>query len=99
MSNDIDLKDFIRDIPDFPKPGIIFKDITPILKDPDLFSKTIDIFADRYKDRRVDAVLSGDADIASGIGHRGRDRINEEGSAEAREWDSVLAIIFMANAQ
>jgi peptide/nickel transport system substrate-binding protein len=55
--------------------------------------------AERDSEKRVDAVLNGEADIASGIGLLGRDRINEGGDAEAREWDSGLAIIFMANAQ
>lgn len=47
----------IRDIPDFPKPGIIFKDITPLLADGKLFTKTIDLLADRYRDQRVDTIL------------------------------------------
>jgi adenine phosphoribosyltransferase len=41
------IRDAIRDIPDFPKPGIIFKDITPILKDPALFKATNDILAEQ----------------------------------------------------
>jgi len=48
--------------------------------------------------KRVDAVLNGEADIASGIGIQGRGRIEEEGGASVREWDSGLAIIFMINA-
>jgi len=49
-------------------------------------------------ERRVEAVLSGEADIASGIGIEGWRRITEDGGALAREWESGLAIIFMANA-
>ncbi|WP_428264025.1 adenine phosphoribosyltransferase [Haliangium sp.] len=41
------IKDAIRDIPDFPKPGILFKDITPLLADPTLFGRTIDMLAER----------------------------------------------------
>jgi adenine phosphoribosyltransferase len=41
------IRQAIRDIPDFPKPGILFKDITPILKDPDLFKATNDILAEQ----------------------------------------------------
>jgi adenine phosphoribosyltransferase len=41
----MDLKPFIRDIPDFPKPGILFKDITPLLKDPGAFRESIDQLA------------------------------------------------------
>ena len=37
-----DLQAFIRDIPDFPKPGILFKDITPLLKSPEAFKATVD---------------------------------------------------------
>jgi adenine phosphoribosyltransferase len=47
----------IRDIPDFPKPGIVFKDITPLLSNGQLFGRTIDILADRYHSQKVDAVL------------------------------------------
>lgn len=50
------LKSVIRDIKDFPKPGIIFKDVTPIFKDPDLCSKVVDAFADRLKHLQIDAV-------------------------------------------
>ena len=44
------VKKAIRDIPDFPKKGIIFKDITTILNDGELFSEVVDYFADKYKD-------------------------------------------------
>lgn len=50
------LKSVIRDIKDFPKPGIIFKDVTPIFKDPDLCSKVVDAFAGRLKHLQIDAV-------------------------------------------
>ncbi len=51
------LKETIRDIPDFPKPGILFKDITPVLADPELLGAIIDHFAKRYADARIDAVV------------------------------------------
>jgi len=44
------VKKAIRDVPDFPKKGIIFKDITTLLNQGDLFSKVIDYFAEKYKD-------------------------------------------------
>lgn len=47
----------IRDIPDFPKPGIVFKDITPLLSDGRLFAKTIDLLAERYRGEKIDTVL------------------------------------------
>jgi peptide/nickel transport system substrate-binding protein len=49
-------------------------------------------------ERRVEALLNGEADIAVDIGIEGSRRISEDGRALAREWDSGLAIIFMANA-
>jgi len=51
------LKETIRNIHDFPKPGIIFKDITPILKDHQLCSDIVNAFADRCKDLKLDAVV------------------------------------------
>jgi len=50
------IKSAIRDIPDFPKPGIIFKDITPILKDPQLCENIVNAFAEQLKDTRIDAI-------------------------------------------
>ena len=51
-----DLTAAIRDIPDFPKPGIVFKDITPVLTDPKLFAQAVDLFADRHKDTGLDKI-------------------------------------------
>ena len=51
------IRQAIRDVPDFPKPGIVFKDITPLLGNGPLFVKTINILADRYRDQRVDTIL------------------------------------------
>lgn len=56
-----ELKSGIRDIPDFPKAGIIFKDITPLLKDKDLFKKAIDEIAKQYKDKSIDLVACVEA--------------------------------------
>lgn len=50
------IKSAIRDIRDFPKPGIIFKDITPILKDPVLCDGILDAFAEQLKDTCIDVV-------------------------------------------
>ncbi|MGH7827120.1 MAG: adenine phosphoribosyltransferase [Candidatus Binatia bacterium] len=51
------IRSAIRDIPNFPKPGIVFRDITPLLGNGPLFGKTIDLLADRYRGERVDTVL------------------------------------------
>lgn len=53
-----DLESLIRDIPDFPKPGIVFKDITPLLGDPDGFRQSIELLANSIKDVPCD-VLAG----------------------------------------
>ncbi len=50
------LKNAIRDIPDFPKPGIIFKDITPILKDPVLCTEIVEAFASRIDADSIDVI-------------------------------------------
>ena len=58
MSDDIaSIRQAIRDIPNFPKPGIVFKDITPLLAQGPLFAKTIDLFAERYRGQTVDTIL------------------------------------------
>lgn len=52
------IKNSIRDIPDFPKPGIVFKDITPLLNDPVAFKKTIDAFEEKLKGVKVDRIVA-----------------------------------------
>jgi adenine phosphoribosyltransferase len=55
------LKDHVRDIPDFPSPGIVFKDITPLLADVDAFRFTVDAIADHFEDTEIDRVLGVEA--------------------------------------
>ena len=57
------LKNSIRNIPDYPKPVIQFKDITPILQDPALFGNVIDIFHDKYKSEKIDVIGSSLSDL------------------------------------
>ncbi len=52
----MNLKQYIRDIPDFPKPGIMFKDITPLLAVPRALTTTIDVLAARYPPDTIDAI-------------------------------------------
>ena len=54
----MNLKDYIRDIPDFPEPGILFRDITPLLRNPDAFNHTIDGLAERCEGQEVDAIVA-----------------------------------------
>src|SRR5687768_15836844 len=57
----LDLKTFIRDIPDFPKPGIVFKDITPLLGSPAAFKEAIRRMASHYSGRKIDAIVAAEA--------------------------------------
>lgn len=57
----MNLESYIRDVPDFPKPGIIFKDITPLLASPDGFKAAIDLLAAPYEDAGVTKVLGAEA--------------------------------------
>ncbi len=59
----MDLKDFIRDVPDFPKPGILFRDITPMLRDPAAFREA--------EDRLVAAFTGAGVQVVAGIESRG----------------------------
>lgn len=51
-----DIKSLIRDVPDFPIPGIIFKDITPVFKNPRVMKSMTKTFADMYRDKSIGAV-------------------------------------------
>jgi adenine phosphoribosyltransferase len=55
------LKKKVRDIKDFPKEGILFKDLTPLLSDPGSFRKSVDMLAERYQDRKIDLVVGVEA--------------------------------------
>src|SRR5436309_8227123 len=57
----MNLATYIRDIPDFPKPGILFKDITPLLNDPPAFQEAIDRFTDHFQHRPIDAIAAAEA--------------------------------------
>ncbi|MFC2024969.1 adenine phosphoribosyltransferase [Chloroflexota bacterium] len=56
-----DLKTLIRDIPDFPTKGIIFRDITPLLKEGRAFKEAIDEISNQYLSKRIDIVVSAEA--------------------------------------
>jgi len=55
------LRTGIRDVADFPKKGIIFKDITPILSDPGMFHASIDLFLERSRGKKIDKIVGIDA--------------------------------------
>ncbi len=52
-----ELKQVIRDVPDFPKPGIVFKDITPLLQNADVFQKVIAALLERYQLKSFDKIV------------------------------------------
>ena len=57
----MDVQSYIRAIPDFPLPGILFRDITPLLKDKQAFKTAIDLFVDTYKQAKIDHVVGIEA--------------------------------------
>jgi adenine phosphoribosyltransferase len=61
MSLETRIKSVIRDVPDFPKPGILFKDITPMLADHILVKDVITAIADQYKNQKIDAIAAVEA--------------------------------------
>lgn len=54
----MELEKFIRDVPDFPKEGIIFKDITTLLKDKEAFKHTADLMVEKYRGKNVDKIVA-----------------------------------------
>jgi adenine phosphoribosyltransferase len=57
----LDLRDYIRDVPDFPKPGIVFKDITPLLVEPRAFDEAVRALADYARPLDVELIVAAEA--------------------------------------
>ena len=57
----VDIRDRIRDVPDFPKPGIVFKDITPLLLDPRAFDQAVSALAEHARRLEVELIVSAEA--------------------------------------
>ncbi|HWO94270.1 MAG TPA: adenine phosphoribosyltransferase [Dehalococcoidia bacterium] len=53
----MDLRAYVRDIPDFPQPGILFRDITPLLRTPEAMQYVLDTYEARYRDAHLDAIV------------------------------------------
>ncbi len=56
-----ELKRSIRDVPDFPKPGILFKDITTLCKDPVMFQRMVDLLSHRYIGKNIELIVGIEA--------------------------------------
>ncbi len=57
----MDLKQWIRDVPDYPKPGILFRDLTPVLAHPPAFARVVELLTERFRTRPIDAIGAIDA--------------------------------------
>ena len=57
----MNLKEYIRDVPDFPKEGILFKDITPLLSSPSAFKEVTRLLAEKYCNENIDAIVAAEA--------------------------------------
>lgn len=57
----LDIRNAIRTVPDWPTPGVMFRDIMPLLQNPQTFRTLIDIFVERYRDMKLDAIAAIDA--------------------------------------
>lgn len=58
---EINLSEYVRDIPDFPKPGIVFKDITPLLADGRALRHSVLQMADHFRDQKIDLIAAAEA--------------------------------------
>jgi len=57
----VDIRNWIRDIPDFPKPGILFKDITPLLGSAEAFQTSIELLEAEFRDKEIDVIAAAEA--------------------------------------
>lgn len=57
----IDLAKYVRNIPDFPKPGILFRDVTTLIQNKDAFNASVEMLAENYKDKKIDKVVGVEA--------------------------------------
>ncbi len=61
MTGPLDLRQFIRSIPDFPKPGIMFRDITPLLANPHALRESVRQLAEGFRELRIDKIMAAEA--------------------------------------
>ena len=53
----MDLKSYVRDVPDFPQPGVLFRDVTPLLQNAKAFNHAVSLFTEQYRDANLDVVV------------------------------------------
>ena len=78
----VDLRTFIRDVPDFPKKGIIFKDITPLLASPNGLAMAVEVLCNPFRGLGIQAVIGAEsrgAHLFGKVAIRGRDHAHIEG--------------------
>jgi len=61
MAKEINLEQCIRNIPDFPKPGILFRDVTTLIQNGEAFAQSVDMLVEKYKDKKIDKVAAVEA--------------------------------------
>lgn len=61
MFKRLNLEDYIRNIPDFPKPGILFRDVTTLIQDGKAFKESVDLLINKYKGKKIDKVVAVEA--------------------------------------
>ena len=61
MNEPLDLKRYIRSIPDFPRPGVMFRDITPLLAAPKALRQVIETLAEHYRSQKIDSIVAAEA--------------------------------------
>lgn len=97
------IKDAIRNIPDFPQPGVQFKDITPVLADPGLFAASIDLLSQRFQPGDVDSVIGIDARgfiFAAAVAYRlkaGFVPVRKKGKLPYQTFEQSYALEYGAN--
>jgi len=73
VARKIDLKKHIRNIPDFPKPGILFRDVTTLIQNGKAFNESVDLIVKKYKGKKIDKVVAVEARgfiFGAAIAHR-----------------------------
>ncbi len=88
------LKDYIRDVPGFPKPGILFRDITPLLADKRALRETINLLSSKFKNKKIEVVVAPEARgfiLGGAVAHKlnaGFTPVRKKGKLP---WESYLA--------